>query len=80
MEQELARLERNKDRRIARDKQKGTYVEGGDSPMSPGVGSPAPEKTGKGAGTTRKCANCGQQGHIKTNKKCIPLFIKPLPY
>ena len=66
---ELARLERNKDRRIARDKQKGTHVEGPDaeaegSPKSPGA-TPAP----KGTGTQRKCANCGQVGHIKTNKK-----------
>ncbi|KAF4124885.1 transcription initiation factor TFIID subunit 1 [Geosmithia morbida] len=25
-------------------------------------------------GTTRKCANCGQVGHIKTNKKLCPLL------
>ena len=31
----------------------------------PGVG------TGKVAGTQRKCANCGQVGHIKTNKKWV---------
>ena len=65
---ELARLERNKDRRIARDKQKGTHVEGPEgeagSPSSPST-NPLP----KGTGTQRKCANCGQVGHIKTNKK-----------
>jgi transcription initiation factor TFIID subunit 1 len=34
-----------------------------------GDGSPEPT-TERGTGTTRKCANCGQVGHIKTNKKC----------
>ncbi|MCJ1397683.1 hypothetical protein MMC11_000879 [Xylographa trunciseda] len=68
LEKELARLERNKDRRIARDKQKGIHVKGTagspSSPTSPGGIVPA-----KGTGTQRKCANCGQVGHIKTNKK-----------
>ncbi|KAG8532623.1 uncharacterized protein KY384_002500 [Bacidia gigantensis] len=67
LKKELARLERNKDRRIARDKQKGIYGDGnpdGDgSPTSPGD---PPAKTGV---TKRKCANCGLVGHIKTNKK-----------
>jgi len=35
--------------------------------QDPNVDSPAPSVE-KG-GTTRKCANCGQKGHIKTNKK-----------
>ena len=66
----MARLERNKDRRIARDKQKGTYVEGdAGSPGTPASPSVATTTT-KGTGTQRKCANCGQVGHIKTNKKC----------
>lgn len=38
---------------------------GADGPDSPGPGG---EKV---PGTTRKCANCGQVGHIKTNKKCV---------
>ncbi|MCJ1369741.1 hypothetical protein MMC20_000953, partial [Loxospora ochrophaea] len=63
LEKELARLERNKDRRIARDKQKGIHVEGGagspGSPSSPAIqGTPAAGT--KTAGTQRKCANCGQ--------------------
>ncbi len=33
-------------------------------------GSPEPT-TEKVTGTTRKCANCGQVGHIKTNKKYV---------
>ncbi|KAL9593256.1 MAG: hypothetical protein Q9219_007628, partial [cf. Caloplaca sp. 3 TL-2023] len=63
---ELARLERNKDRRIAREKQKGQYnSDFANSPGSPATVTPAPSKI---VGTQRKCANCGQVGHIKTNK------------
>lgn len=29
---------------------------------------------GKAVGTQRRCANCGQAGHIKTNKKLCPLL------
>jgi hypothetical protein len=41
-----------------------------DTPENGGEGSPEPTIE-KGTGTTRKCANCGQVGHIKTNKKCV---------
>lgn len=67
---EEERLKKNRDRREQREKQKA----GGrasiaksqpDGAMSPSV-EPSIEK---GGGTTRKCANCGQVGHIKTNKK-----------
>ena len=69
LQDELARLERNKDRRIARDKQKGIWHDGpGESPGSPGTPA-AGAGAAKSTGTTRKCANCGQVGHIKTNKK-----------
>ena len=71
---ELERLNRNKSRRMARDKQKGVPTDGADdgaaSPASPSGPTPAP----KPAGTLRKCANCGQVGHIKTNKKLCPLL------
>lgn len=75
LEKELARLERNKDRRIARDKQKGLHTDGAaDSPISPQ--SPTAAPLPKAIGTQRKCANCGQVGHIKTNKKyCISCFF-----
>ncbi len=67
LEKELARLQRNKERRIARDKQKGVHVDGADDePVSPSSPANVPVKS---AGTQRKCANCGQVGHIKTNKK-----------
>lgn len=61
LEAELQRLNRNKERRFAREKQKGI--------VRPGEGG-----DGKPAGTQRKCANCGQVGHIKTNKKLCPLL------
>ncbi|OQD67227.1 hypothetical protein PENDEC_c041G00512 [Penicillium decumbens] len=61
IEAELSRLNRNKERRFAREKQKG-ISRAGDSPAD------------RPAGTQRKCANCGQVGHIKTNKKLCPLL------
>lgn len=55
----------------------------GPGPGSPNVSeaatpAPAPtsSKPGKGRskdGTARKCANCGQVGHIKTNRKSVKL-------
>jgi hypothetical protein len=62
----------------------------GPGPGSPdvfeaGASTPAPtaaptsSKPGKGRskdGTARKCANCGQVGHIKTNRKSVPKFSK----
>ena len=72
MEKELIRLQRNKERRIARDKAKGVHFDGA---TEDGAGTPSSPATGthKSAGTQRKCANCGQVGHIKTNKKCPSL-------
>lgn len=74
VKKELMRLERNKERRHAREKQKGIYRASmdpeGTNTGSPGA-TPVPEKP---VGTTRKCANCGQAGHIKTNKKYAPLI------
>lgn len=63
---EEERLKKNKERRQQREKQKGGHRQsmgGGDGPMSPEA------ETLERGGTTRKCANCGQVGHIKTNKK-----------
>ncbi|KAL9116870.1 MAG: hypothetical protein Q9187_006600 [Circinaria calcarea] len=68
LEKELDRLERNKERRIAREKIKNLQLEGpAATPSSPN--SPATVVNTKSTGTQRKCANCGQVGHIKTNKK-----------
>ncbi|KAG7113917.1 putative transcription initiation factor TFIID kDa subunit like protein [Verticillium longisporum] len=67
---ELERLNRNKARRKARESQKGIHHpksgNGGDG------GSPEPDKVA--TGTSRKCNNCGQVGHIKTNKKLCPML------
>ena len=89
LEKELARISRNAERRVAREKAKGKM------PNSPaGAGSPAqsdadagnsnndgtPQKgQGRGRnkdGTARKCANCGQVGHIKTNRKSVNVFFR----
>jgi hypothetical protein len=60
---EYARLQRNIERREGREKAKGIYKEKGDGTTTSGPG--------KGGATPRKCANCGEVGHIKTNKKCV---------
>ncbi|KAI0020763.1 hypothetical protein F4780DRAFT_346442 [Xylariomycetidae sp. FL0641] len=71
VEKELQRLLKNQDRRQIREKQgKGKKK----SVVLPDA-SPDPSSADKAAaGTTRKCANCGQVGHIKTNKSKCPLL------
>lgn len=73
LQKELERLERNKERRHARERQKGIIHKASLEPdaASPSA-TPAPMAAEKPTGTTRKCANCGQAGHIKTNKKYCP--------
>ncbi|RDW82633.1 hypothetical protein BP6252_03745 [Coleophoma cylindrospora] len=67
---ELARLERNKERRHAREKQRGLNPDSSERDMTAASPSATPAPSiEKPTGTTRKCANCGQMGHIKTNKK-----------
>jgi hypothetical protein len=61
---EFARLARNIERREGREKAKGIYKGGADGAGPSSAGGP-----GKGGATPRKCANCGEVGHIKTNKK-----------
>ncbi|KAF2018396.1 hypothetical protein BU24DRAFT_345737 [Aaosphaeria arxii CBS 175.79] len=58
LQAELARLRRNVERREGREKAKGLH-----NSQTGGPGA------GKGGATPRKCANCGEVGHIKTNKK-----------
>ncbi|KAF4995552.1 hypothetical protein FDECE_12751 [Fusarium decemcellulare] len=64
IKKELERLEKNKARRQAREQQKELHqkASAGDA------GSPSVNGDKVTTGTTRKCANCGQVGHIKTNK------------
>lgn len=60
-------MQRNKERREARERQgkKNSFGDGmspeATTPGSPMITTPAPGKTV----TTRKCANCGQAGHIR---------------
>ncbi|EUC46395.1 hypothetical protein COCMIDRAFT_4558 [Bipolaris oryzae ATCC 44560] len=64
---ELARLARNIERREGREKAKGLHKsQTGEGGVTGGPG--------KGGATPRKCANCGEVGHIKTNKKLCPLL------
>ncbi|KAJ4365914.1 hypothetical protein N0V83_008536 [Neocucurbitaria cava] len=64
---EYARLARNIERREGREKAKGIHK----SQTGEGGATGGP---GKGGATPRKCANCGEVGHIKTNKKLCPLL------
>ncbi|PHH73525.1 hypothetical protein CDD80_3747 [Ophiocordyceps camponoti-rufipedis] len=67
IKKELERLEKNKARRQAREQQKELHQKAN---VGADVASPGPNGTDKmSTGTTRKCANCGLVGHIKTNKK-----------
>ncbi len=74
MERKLAKLQANKARRQKRQSKKGgQQIDGdGEDAMSPDGDAPTPGRGGKQQQTTqRKCANCGQVGHIKTNKKSV---------
>lgn len=88
LEKELARIERNADRRVAREKLKakstGDFANAAAAAASPGPseadgptsavaeGSTPNKVKGRSKdGTARKCANCGQVGHIKTNRKSV---------
>ncbi|RKF75818.1 putative transcription initiation factor TFIID 111 kDa subunit [Golovinomyces cichoracearum] len=76
IKKELARLNKNRVRRHVREKQKGRInTPQATSPGSGGSPSSAPTPSIEtSTGTTRKCANCGQAGHIKTNKKLCPML------
>ena len=72
LQKELLRLQKNKERRLAREKGK-VHLDG----AADDAGSQATPALGtvKAVGTQRKCANCGQVGHIKTNKKYFNNFL-----
>ncbi|KAI2616038.1 hypothetical protein GGR54DRAFT_610901 [Hypoxylon sp. NC1633] len=75
VEKELSRLLRNQDRRQHREKQgKGSKKRKHDVDAGAGASPDVPSADKAAAGTTRKCANCGQVGHIKTNKSKCPLL------
>ncbi|PZQ83894.1 MAG: hypothetical protein DI548_10345, partial [Flavobacterium johnsoniae] len=62
-EEELLRLQKNKDRRKIREAQKAAKAALKDGTAVDSEGKVLPGQT------QRKCANCNQYGHIKTNKK-----------
>ena len=62
-EEELLRLTKNKERRKIREAQKAAKAALKDGTTIDAEGKVLPGQT------QRKCANCGQYGHIKTNKK-----------
>ncbi|KAI0881460.1 uncharacterized protein GGS22DRAFT_172212 [Annulohypoxylon maeteangense] len=75
VEKELSRLLKNQDRRQIREKQgKGKRKKGSANADANAGASPPAGADKSTAGTTRKCANCGQVGHIKTNKSKCPLL------
>lgn len=73
VEKELSRLLKNQDRRQMRELQgkgKGKKKKNNKDEANPDASPADPASIEKvAAGTTRKCANCGQVGHIKTNKR-----------
>ncbi len=82
LEEELAKLEKNAARRKQRTKNKAALA----GATSPGGTAMSPDGDGGGGGgkntqpTQRKCANCGQVGHIKTNKKSVKCRNCNLPF
>lgn len=58
LEEQLAKLEKNQERRNARKSNK-------EALSGKGIG--------KGKSTSRRCATCGEIGHIRTNKSC-PMY------
>ncbi|KAI8961951.1 hypothetical protein F5Y11DRAFT_324617 [Daldinia sp. FL1419] len=72
VDKELSRLLKNQDRRQIREKQGKSKKKRNDANPDASPDPPTGDKVS--AGTTRKCANCGQVGHIKTNKSKCPLL------
>ncbi|KAF9076054.1 atypical/TAF1 protein kinase [Rhodocollybia butyracea] len=60
IEEELARMKKNQERRLHRKNAK--IVKEGGTPLQ--LNRPLKSET------TRRCGHCGQMGHMKTNRKC----------
>ncbi|GAA6041854.1 hypothetical protein JCM8097_004508 [Rhodosporidiobolus ruineniae] len=67
LKEQLEKLKRNQERRLARKNQKL-----GLAPGELGVGGKKVIKTE----TTRVCGNCGQRGHMKTSRKLCPRWAE----
>ncbi|KAG9067179.1 hypothetical protein KI688_011960 [Linnemannia hyalina] len=67
--EELARLNRNQERRMARAAAKAGSA-APELPVNPATAALKKKKV------VRQCSNCGALGHMKTNKKC-PKYVDP---
>ncbi|GAA6063459.1 hypothetical protein JCM10212_002542 [Sporobolomyces blumeae] len=67
LKEQLEKLKRNQERRLARKNQKL-----GIAPGQIGVGGKKAVKTE----TTRVCGNCGQRGHMRTSRKLCPRWAE----
>ncbi|WAR54139.1 hypothetical protein PtB15_3B651 [Puccinia triticina] len=69
IEEALAKLKRNQERRLARKNAKENAAlfakPGSNSKIDAALSTPV-----SGSNPVRKCGNCGQVGHMKTNRKC----------
>ncbi|TIC66273.1 hypothetical protein E3Q03_02238 [Wallemia mellicola] len=65
IEEKINLMRRNQERRLQRKNQQ----------LTSAGGEPLQMKTTTKSDTTRKCGNCGQIGHMKTNRKC-PLWAQ----
>ncbi|GAA6024205.1 hypothetical protein JCM10207_006780 [Rhodosporidiobolus poonsookiae] len=67
LKEQLEKLKRNQERRLARKNQKLGLAPGQIGPNG---------KTVVKTETTRVCSNCGQRGHMKTNRKVCPKWAE----
>lgn len=74
MREELARLKLNKERRELRERQAQREGHSATPKSRQESRGGTPKSTSGKATTNRKCANCGQAGHIR--KDFYPLFLR----
>ncbi|KAI0464779.1 hypothetical protein LJB42_002404 [Komagataella kurtzmanii] len=77
LEEELERLEKSKERRIARRKLKEGLPVVSSLSNTDSDARLSGKGIGKGKSTSRRCATCGALGHIRTNKAC-PMYYSAM--
>ncbi len=77
LEEELERLEKSKERRIARKKLKEGLPVVSSLSNTDSDARLSGKGIGKGKSTSRRCATCGALGHIRTNKAC-PMYYSAM--
>ncbi|ANZ74765.1 BA75_01063T0 [Komagataella pastoris] len=77
LEEELERLEKSKERRIARKKLKEGLPVVSNLSNTDSDARLSGKGIGKGKSTSRRCATCGALGHIRTNKAC-PMYYSAM--